>query len=242
MKTITTLSLIKYLSSCNLWSRRECESLVSSGKIKVNGKKISDISHKIDISDKVEYLGKTLDPRGKIVLALNKPKGYLTTVSDDLNRKTVMELVRGVNTRLFPVGRLDKDSKGLLIMTNDGDLAYRITHPKFGIPKTYEVTINDYIDDKSIKKIISGVRIDKKMLVPADVIVIKKGSNFSTIRITVTEGRKRIIRRLFAKLKFKVKDLKRIRIGDFRLDKLKKGKYRILGKNDIERLVKTHSR
>ncbi len=213
-----------------------------SGKIKVNGKKISDISYKINPGDKVEYSGKILNPQGSIVLALNKPKGYLTTVSDDLNRMTVMDLVAGIDNRLFPVGRLDKDSTGLLIMTNDGELAYKITHPKFRIPKTYEVTINDYVDDKYIKKIISGIKIDGKKLVPSRVTLIKRSTNFSIIKITVTEGRKRIIRRLFAKIKFRVKELKRSRIGDLRLDRLKRGRYRILGKNDIKKLVKTDPR
>ncbi len=242
MKEKTRLSLIKYLTSCNLWSRRECESLISSGEIKVNGKKILDISYKIGHSDKVEYSGKTLDPQNRIVLALNKPKGYLCTVRDELNRKTVMDLVWNINCRLFPVGRLDKDSKGLLIMTNDGELAYRITHPRFKIPKTYLVTINDYIDAKYIKKITSGIRIDGKKLIPAGFTVIRKGSNYSTIRMTLIEGRKRIIRRLFAKLKFKVKDLTRIKIGDFELGRIKEGRYKILGANDIKRLVKLNSR
>jgi len=238
MKQKTPLSLIKYLSSCNQWPRRECETLIISGKIKVNGKKITDISYKLNPPYKVEYSGRILGPQGRIVLALNKPKGYITTASDDLNRRTVMDLVEGIDQRLFPVGRLDKDSKGLLIMTNDGDLAYKITHPKFKIPKTYEVTVNDYIDDKVIKKIYSGVKIDGKKLVPSRISVIRRSNSFSIIKITVAEGRKRIIRRLFAKLKFKVKELSRTRIGDLRLDRLKKGRYRILGKNDIKKLVK----
>lgn len=238
-KQKTAISLIKYLSSCNQWPRRACESLIRSGKIKVNGKIITDLSHKIGPNDKVEYSGRMLDPEGGIVLALNKPKGYITTASDDLNRRTVMDLVGGIDQRLFPVGRLDKDSKGLLIMTNNGDLAYKITHPKFKIPKTYEVTINDFIDDKNMKKIISGIKIDGKKLIPSHAMVLRRTTSFSIIKITIAEGRKRIIRRLFAKLKFKVKELSRTKIGDLRLDRLKKGRYRILGKNDIKKLLKT---
>ena len=149
--------IAKYLASCGILSRRKAEELIKSEKIKVNGEILTDLSFKVSADDKVEYQGKELKYEKNIVIALNKPEGYISSVADDYKRKTVLDLVNGIEARLYPVGRLDFDSRGLILLTNDGDFTYKILHPKFQIPKTYEVEINDYFSDESIEKITNGI-------------------------------------------------------------------------------------
>ena len=136
------IRLSKYLADCGIWSRRKCGDLITSGRIKVDGQKITDLSFKVSGSSKVLLDGQLIKPEEKIVVALNKPPGYLSTASDEFGRKTVLDLVKNIKVRLYPAGRLDMDSSGLIILTNDGELVYNITHPKFMIPKTYQLTIS----------------------------------------------------------------------------------------------------
>ena len=152
----------KFLANCGIGSRRKCEEIIKSGKVKVNGKVVTDLAFKVSQEDEVKYRDKTLEIEDKIILALNKPVGYLSTVEEDFNRKTVLDLINIKSKRLYPVGRLDYNSRGLIIITNDGRLTYRITHPKFEIPKTYEVTLNGQITDLELRKIGTGIKIGKR--------------------------------------------------------------------------------
>ena len=230
------IRLSKYLADCGIWSRRKCEDLITSGRIKVDGQKITDLSFKVSDSSKVLLDGQLIKPQEKIVIALNKPPGYLSTVSDEFGRKTVLDLVKNIKVRLYPAGRLDMDSSGLIILTNDGELVYNITHPKFMIPKTYQLTITRNISKKDLEALTAGINIDNRKLIPAEVNIVKTGSSYQILKIQIHEGRKRILRRVMARLGYGVLDLKRIRIGDLSLGKLKEGRYRVLKNDDIKKL------
>jgi len=232
------IRIAKYLASCGILSRRKAEELIKSEKIKVNGEILTDLSFKVGADDKVEYQGKELKYEKNIVIALNKPAGYISSVRDDYKRKTVLDLINGIEARLYPVGRLDFDSRGLILLTNDGDLTYKILHPKFKIPKTYEIEINDYISDESIEKITNGINIEERELLPAAVRILVRKNNISRIEIKIIEGRKRIIRKAFTKLGYKVKDLKRTAIGDLKLGNIAEGNYRILSEDELEKVFK----
>jgi 23S rRNA pseudouridine2605 synthase len=229
--------IAKYLASCGILSRRKSEELIKSGKIKVNGEILTDLSFKVGTDDKVEYQGKEVKYENNIVIALNKPEGYISSVKDNYKRKTVLDLVKEIDARLYPVGRLDFDSRGLILLTNDGDFTYSILHPKFQIPKTYEVEINNYIRDESIEKIINGISIEGRELLPSAFKVLERKKGVSRIEIKIIEGRKRIIRKVFAKLGYKVKDLRRTAIGGFMLGNISEGNYKILSKSDINKIL-----
>jgi 23S rRNA pseudouridine2605 synthase len=225
--------IAKYLAACGLLSRRKNEELILSGKIKVNGKVVKNLSCKVSNDDNVEYNGNFLKPQENIVIALNKPPGYLSTVKDDFKRKTVLSLVKDLKLRLFPVGRLDNNSRGLIFLTNDGDFAYKVTHPKFQISKVYIVEINNVIKIKEIIKIEKGIKIEDREMVPLDIRILRNEKGHSIIEIKIVEGRKRIIRKTFSKLGYEVVDLKRIQIGGFKLGNIKEGNYKVLNKKEI---------
>lgn len=258
------LRIAKFLAKCGISSRRKCEQIILQGRAKINGEIIKDLSKKVFLGDKVEIDGKPLILEEKIVIALNKPTGYLSTVSDKFNRKTVLDLIHYKNFRLYPVGRLDVNSRGLIILTNDGELAYKLTHPKFGIPKVYDVLINKRINFKDLEIILNGIKIEGRELYPLSVDLLKiklkntshDSNNLtndynrykkflndsSLIRIKIAEGRKRIIRKVFKTLGYKVIDLKRVQIGNFKLDdckpELSEGSSKILSNLEIKKLLR----
>ena len=164
------IRLQKHLSACGIASRRKAEELIEQGKVRVNGR-IAALGDKVDPKrDKVSVRGKTVVPvTQKVYIMLHKPRGYVTTLSDEFDRKNVADLVKDVGVKVFPVGRLDRDSEGLLIMTNDGELANIITHPRSHVNKTYRVTVGGGVDDDQIKKLCEGVIIDGKKTLPCDV-------------------------------------------------------------------------
>ena len=163
------LRLQKFLADCGVASRRGAEKLISDGKIKVNGETVREMGIKIDEeNDIVEFQGQRLKPQNKMIyIMLNKPEGFVTTVSDDKGRETVMELVADIPARIYPVGRLDYDTEGLLLMTNDGDLTYKITHPKNNVKKTYEAEVSGNMDMEALTSLRTGVFIDGKKTSPA---------------------------------------------------------------------------
>jgi 23S rRNA pseudouridine2605 synthase len=226
--------IAKYLAACGLLSRRKNEELILSGKIKVNGKVVKNLSCKVSNEDNVEYNDNFLKPQENILIALNKPPGYLSTVKDDFKRKTVLSLVKDLKLRLFPVGRLDNNSRGLIFLTNDGDFAYKVTHPKFKISKVYIVEINNVIGIKEIIKIEKGIKIEDREMMPLDIRILRNEKGHSIIEIKIVEGRKRIVRKTFSKLGYEVVDLKRIQIGGFKLGSIKEGNYKVLNKKEIE--------
>ena len=230
------IRLSKYLADCGVWSRRKCGDLITSGRIKVDGQKITDLSFKVPKTSKVLLDGKLVEPQEKIVIALNKPPGYISTASDEFGRKTVLDLVKNIKVRLYPAGRLDRDSRGLIILTNDGELVYNITHPRFMIPKTYRITISRNISKKDMSALLNGINIDSRKLKPTDVKIVKTTPSFQMIEVQIHEGRKRILRRVMTYLGYEVLDLKRIKIGGFELGNLKEGRYSVLNKGNIQKI------
>jgi 23S rRNA pseudouridine2605 synthase len=231
------IRIASFLAQCSLGSRRKCEVLVKDGKIKVNGTVTKELFSKIDPeSDIVEYLDKKLIIENKIVIALNKPPGFLCTLKDDFNRRTVIDLINDfkITKGLFPVGRLDFNSRGLLLMTNNGDFAYKILHPKFNISKTYEVVLSNRLKADDVKKMYKEINIDG---IKVDVRNIKISENNKKITMTIHEGRKRIVRRIFKEMGYVVNDLKRISIGNFLIGNLKEGTYMILNDSDLKKIL-----
>ncbi len=237
MKKQQKIRLVRFLADCGIQSRRKCEDLITNGRIQVNDTIVKDPACKVCGADAIKFNGKTVRQEQKIVFALNKPAGYLSTAKDDFMRKTVLHLIGNTRQRLYPAGRLDKESRGLIILTNDGDLVYKITHPKFNIPKTYEVRLNRNISDADIKKIKKGIMVEGKIFKPDTIQLTGNRRNSDFLRIRIHEGRKRIIRIVFRKMGYTVRDLKRIKIGNLFLGSLPEKKYRVLDDDDIRKLL-----
>jgi 23S rRNA pseudouridine2605 synthase len=234
------IRISKFLSRAGIASRRKSELLILEGKISVNGITVKDLSARIDTCrDKVKFNNKEITIPEKIYLALNKPPGYLSTVKDDFKRNTVMDLVKGFkdNVRLFPVGRLDFDSRGLILLTNDGDFALKITHPRYMVTKSYEIILDRLIETKDIRTIKEGVKLEGRKIAVSEFQAGTENAGNNIARITIHEGRKRILRKLFDFLGYKVIDLKRIKIGELSLNSLREGEYRVLDKDDIKRVL-----
>ena len=231
----------KYLAECGLASRRKCEEYVINGEVKVNGEVVTDLSTQVSYSDTVTVSGKKVSPVSKhVYLILNKPKGCVTTVSDDRGRKTVIDIVEAdcPDTRLFPVGRLDYDTEGLLILTTDGDLCNRLTHPSSEIEKMYVAKIEGTESENDLAKVRKGVEIDGRMTGKsrARLIAYDNKTNISTVEITIKEGMNREVRRIFESIGKNVAFLKRVAIGDLRLRGVDRGSYRKLTKEEVEYL------
>lgn len=252
----------KYLASIGIASRRKIDEMVEEGLIRVNGK-IPKLGDQIDPQkDKIEINGQEIKSNEKLVyIILNKPAGYTSTAAKIKGEKNVLELVyphyssskrsesrsldkkfstRSNNNipRLYPVGRLDKDSTGLILLTNDGELTQKITHPKFHIPKTYEVLLLGNVSDTQLEMMRKGIKLEDGTTKPADVVVIKKNPpNNTLIQMTLYEGKKRQIRRMTAALHLHIIDLKRISIGPIKLGNIPLGKYRNLTKEEVKDLI-----
>lgn len=225
----------KYLAQSGLASRRKAEELVTSGRVKVNGKVVHDLATDIKPSDLVFVDGKNVRASTNFVYyKLNKPKGYLTTVSDDKDRKTVMSLMRGVHARVFPIGRLDYDTEGLLLMTNDGDLANILTKPNSEIKKTYLVNISAPISKDEIKTLSNGVDIGEYITKPCSVELIDMTADYARLKVTITEGKNRQIRKMFSAVGKEVTFLKRVQIGEIRLGGLSRGEYAPLNAKELK--------
>lgn len=229
------------MAECGLASRRKCEEFVTNGEVKVNGEVITDLSTQVSYSDTVTVNGKKVSPvRKHVYLILNKPKGCVTTVSDDRGRKTVVDIVRAdyPDTRLFPVGRLDYDTEGLLILTTDGDLCNRLTHPSSEIEKMYVAKIEGTVSENDLVKVRKGVELDGRMTGKsrAKLISYDSKTNISTVEITIKEGMNREVRRIFESIGKNVAFLKRVAIGDLRLRGVDRGSYRKLTREEVEYL------
>ena len=231
--------LQKYLSECSVASRRKAEEMIKQGKVKVNGR-IAQIGDKIDPKkDTVTVNGKkVVAVKQKYYIMLNKPRGYVTTMSDELGRKCVAELVEDVGAAVYPVGRLDRDSEGMLLLTNDGAFANAVMHPRKQVPKTYRVTVRSNINDAQIEKLESGIDIDGdgRETLPANVRIIEKSAGRSVFEITIFEGRNRQIRKMCEAVSLEVIRLKRNSIGSVKLGMLKVGKWRELTEDEVHRL------
>ena len=226
--------LQKYLAACGVDSRRNCEKLIESGFVTVNGV-TANLGDKVDSdTDVVEYKGKVVKlVSKKVYIMLNKPRGIVTTMSDEKGRFTVADLVKGVGARVYPVGRLDMDSDGLLLLTNDGNLANTLTHPKHDIPKIYRVTVEGEISDEQLATLRSPLVIDEYEILPVKVDVISREKESSVIKMTLFEGRNRQIRKMCEIAELKIKRLCRIAIGELRLGELEVGKWRFLTDDEV---------
>lgn len=218
-------------------SRRKSEELIADGKVRVNGK-IAQIGDKIDPKNDVVSVNGRKIARGKdyVYLMLNKPRGYVTTMSDEMDRKCVAELVADVGKRVYPVGRLDRDSEGLLLITNDGEFANAMTHPSRHIAKTYRVSVRPKITEEQITVLTSSMMIDGRKTLPADVRIVSNEEDKSVLEIVLYEGRNRQIRRLCEEAGLDTVRLKRIAIGQLKLSGLKVGEYRSLTKDEVSLL------
>ncbi len=227
------MRLNKYLASSGIASRRKSDELIKLATTEVNGKICLDPAYNVKPGDKVLYDGEKIKPVDeKIVLMLNKPKNVITTVKDNHGRKTVMDLVKS-KMRLTPVGRLDKDTTGLLLLTNDGELQQYLTHPSNRISKIYEVVIDGRVDKKSIEKVKRGLYIGYDEYGKAEIKSQKSEKGRSKIILNLKQGKKREIRRIFYRLKKKLIFLKRIGYSNLSLGNLKEGEYRYLSKDEI---------
>ena len=223
----------KYLAECGVASRRGCDKLIEEGRVTVNGKTaalVDDIAGGEEIC--VDGVPVSHGEKHSYYL-LNKPKGYVCTVRDDKGRKTVMELLPPDAGRVFPVGRLDYDTEGMLLLTDDGDLTFRLTHPKNEVPKTYLVKIEKGITDAELNRLRAGVEIDGVLTGKSKVKVIETDKAFTKLQVTITEGRNRQVRKMFEAVGKQVVFLKRIKIGEMRLGSLPRGKVRKLTAEEI---------
>ena len=223
----------KYLAESGVASRRACDKLIADGRVKVNGKPAS-LGEDVADGDEVTVDGKPVQRRtAHSYYLMNKPKGYVCTVKDDKDRKTVMQLLPAGVGRLFPVGRLDYDTEGMLLFTDDGDLAFRLTHPKNEISKTYLVKIEGSIGDAELNRLRAGVELDGKLTNKSRIKVVATDKKFTKLHITVTEGRNRQVRRMFEAVGKHIVFLKRIKIGEMPLGSLERGKVRKLTQEEI---------
>lgn len=231
------IRLQKHLSQSGIASRRKAEELIEAGKVKVNGK-VAAIGCKVDPKrDKVTVRGKNVVAvNEKVYIMLHKPRGFVTTLSDELGRKTVADLVKDVGVKVFPVGRLDRDSEGLLIMTNDGELANILTHPSSHINKTYRVTVKGQVSEEQINSLCSGIDIDGRKTLPCDVFVMERKEDRTVLCFIISEGRNRQIRRMCEAVKLEVLRLKRTEIAGVKLGMLPQGSWRNLNDRELQRL------
>lgn len=232
------IRLQKHLSICGIASRRKAEELIAAGKVKVNGH-IASIGDKVDPKrDKVTVRGKTVVAvREKVYIMLHKPRGFVTTMNDELDRKSVADLVKDVGVKVFPVGRLDRNSEGLLIMTNDGELANILTHPSSHVNKTYRVTVGGEVDDEMILKLSSGIELDGRKTLPCDVFVTERKPDRTVLCFIIHEGRNRQIRRMCEAVGLDVLRLKRTEIAGVKLGMLPQGSWRDLNERELTRLM-----
>jgi 23S rRNA pseudouridine2605 synthase len=229
--------LHKVLAAAGVASRRACEQLISGGQVTVDGVVVTQMGYKVDPwTQKIAYAGQPIKPPRLVTLVLNKPKKVITTTKDDKERRTVMHLLEGIEQRVYPVGRLDWESEGLLVMTNDGELANLLTHPRYGVPRTYHAIVSGDLTPEVLEKLHRGVWLAEGKTGPVRVMVKKKEREFSVVEVTVREGMNREVRRVFARFGLKVKKLKRIRIGPLNLGTLPLGGFRVLTPREVEQL------
>lgn len=233
-----TIRLQKYLAGCGVASRRKAEEIIVEGRVSVDGKVITAMGAQIDpATQEIRLDGKLVTAHDDLLyILLNKPQGYVTTMSDPQGRPIVTSLLSGIKARLFPVGRLDLDTEGALILTNDGELAQKIQHPSYEVTKTYEAQVLGRPSEKMLQRLAQGILLEGKKTAPASLMLIARQSGTSSIRITIHEGRKRQVKKMFQAIGHPVVHLKRIAYGHLFLQGLATGKYRILTPEDLKKI------
>jgi 23S rRNA pseudouridine2605 synthase len=236
----TSQRLQKILSQAGVASRRAAEKLIAEGRVSVNGRTVREMGTKADLSvDDVRVDGRRIKGAERLrYILLNKPSGVVTTRSDPQRRRTVVDLLHGVREYIYPVGRLDYDTEGLLLLTNDGALAAALTHPRHGVERTYEAHVTGVPDDASIARLRNGIPLDGRRTLPADVTLVNKGrrERDGILLMTIREGRNRQVRRMCEAVGHPVKKLRRIRIGPISDRRLKVGEWRELTQAELAKL------
>jgi 23S rRNA pseudouridine2605 synthase len=232
-----TIRLNKYLANLGFISRRNMSDFLSKNVVLINGERVKEIGFRIDTQkDEIILNGERLERDQKLVyFILNKPKKVISTAKDEFGRKTVVDLIKS-KERIYPVGRLDENTTGLILLTNDGDLTNLLTHPKFHAPKTYQVTISDQLTDSKKKALESGVNLKEGKTQPAQINILEQNPKRTVLEITIHEGKYHQVRRMFAKLKLNLLDLKRVAIGPLKLGSLELGRSRELTFEEIASL------
>jgi 23S rRNA pseudouridine2605 synthase len=233
-KNDSLIRLNKFIANSGICSRREADKLIQIGAISVNGKIITELGTKISPTDKVQYGGETLSTEKPVYILLNKPKGYITTTDDPYERKTVMILVeKACKERIFPVGRLDRNTTGVLLFTNDGKLAKTLTHPKHEIKKIYHVVLNKPLTTTDIKTVATGIELEDGLIKVDKIAYIEDGTDKTQIGIEIHSGRNRIVRRIFESLNYKVVRLDRVTFAGLTKKDTPRGKWRFLKDYEI---------
>lgn len=230
--------LQKVISQAGVASRRDAEKIITAGRVKVNGKTVSELGTKVDLEDVVKIDGKAINREKPVYVLLNKPKGVVTTLKDPEGRETVASLVKDIPERIYPVGRLDYHTEGLLLLTNDGNLTQSITHPRHHIPKVYEVKVLGLPSDEQLDKLRQGIKLEDGLTQPAKVILLNRDQvkSVSELEVTIFEGKNRQIRRMFEAIGHPVRDLKRTKLAFLTLVGVKRGTYRLLTADEVKRL------
>jgi pseudouridine synthase len=234
------IRLNKFLAQAGVASRREVDKMIAEGRIKVNGQVVQVLGYKIDDEkDRVDVEGRRVEKEEELVyLVINKPPGYLVTLKDNFQRPTILQLLPSLRKRVFPVGRLDYDSSGLLLLTNDGELAYRLTHPRFKVPKVYLVKVKGEPVPSELTRLEKGIYLDDKKTAPAKIVQIGGDPKKRLLKVEIYEGRKREVKRMFQAIGHKVLQLQRVNFGGLGLGSLKMGKWRFLTRKEIDSLKK----
>jgi pseudouridine synthase len=230
--------LQKVIAHAGIVSRREAERLITEGRVAVNGCIVTQMGTKVDPArDKVKVDGRLVKSfPGKVYVLMNKPAGYVSTLKDPQERPVVTDLLDRINTRVFPVGRLDYDAEGVLLLTNDGELAHRLQHPRYGISRTYEVKVKDVPANSELSSLRKGVRLEDGITLPAKAKFLKKTTKNCWLKITLYEGKNRQVKRMCAAIGHPVLKIKRVSLGPLSLGDVKRGTYRHLTRDEVKEL------
>ncbi len=232
------IRLDKYLANIGVCSRRNVEAFLKNKIVSLNGQRVNEPGIRINLDrDRIRIDGKEIKQPQLVYFLLNKPKGYVSTTGDSHAKKIVTDLIK-TTERIYPVGRLDKDTTGLLILTNDGELTNKLTHPSYHIDKTYKLTIQGNVKEQQIKSLQNGVKLEDGMTSPSDIKLVEQTNNKTILEMTIHEGRNRQIRRMCKAVSINLLELERIAIGNLKDNTLPIGKFRELTKNEIETLYK----
>lgn len=236
-KGIEEIRLNKYISNAGICSRREADELIAAGEIKIDGKVVTDMGIKVGPGQKVYHKGKLLSTEKKIYILLNKPKDYVTTMDDPHADKIVIDLVKNAcPERVYPVGRLDKNTTGLLLFTNDGDLATKLSHPRYNKKKVYHVFLDKPVSKNDLQKLTDGVKLDDDQIVMADVASFPDMADRTQVGLEIHSGQNRVVRRMFELMDYKVKKLDRVYYAGLTKKNLPRGKWRFLTESEVRNL------